>query len=472
MVKQKSPKIVTKKHLARLERERRQIRIITGVAIAIVAVIFLGILYGVLEQTILFNYLPIVTVNHQTVYTREFELRVRVARQELIDQYMQDIEMAQMFGIDPTTDTSLSSELSNIEDELSLPSTIGNQVLTEVEDNLLIRQYAAKHSITVSSAEVDQAIQAAYQYYPNGTPTLTLTPTSFFYSTLSSNQIALISPTPTLTSTPTGTPAPTDTPASTGTPGPSPTPLPTETPLPSSTPITAAGFQSLYNQGLNYYNQYGMTEAEYRQIFFEDSLYQQKVEKLVTANIKQSQDEVWARQILVANEATAMTVRQLLVAGADWNVIANKYSIDTATKTIGGNLGWFGRGVMLPQFEAAAFSLKIGEISQPVKTTDGYHIIQVLGHEIRPLTSSDYQTAVTNAFNTWLTDQQNASKIVVDKSWLSRVPSDPALDQALANYDATQTAYAPTNEAQALEYYETLTAQATPLPVVSATPTP
>jgi len=67
--------------------------------------------------------------------------------------------------------------------------------------------------------------------------------------------------------------------------------------------------------------------------------------------------------------------------GADFGKIASETSDDTASKVDGGNLGTFQRGMMVPEFEKAAFSLKVGEISEPIKTQYGYHIIKVEKHQ-------------------------------------------------------------------------------------------
>lgn len=75
--------------------------------------------------------------------------------------------------------------------------------------------------------------------------------------------------------------------------------------------------------------------------------------------------------------ATAEKVRADLVAGADWKTEAAKYSDDPGTKNVGGELGSITKGEMVAEFDAAAFSLAKGEISQPVKSVYGYHIIQV-----------------------------------------------------------------------------------------------
>ncbi len=73
----------------------------------------------------------------------------------------------------------------------------------------------------------------------------------------------------------------------------------------------------------------------------------------------------------------ALDIRARLLKGESFAKLAQKYSDDPGSKARGGDLGYFGKGRMVPEFEKAAFSLKKGEISQPVKTTFGYHIIKV-----------------------------------------------------------------------------------------------
>jgi foldase protein PrsA len=87
--------------------------------------------------------------------------------------------------------------------------------------------------------------------------------------------------------------------------------------------------------------------------------------------------EIKARHILVADEATANEVKTKLDAGEKFEDVSNQYSTDEAAKASGGDLGWFGTGAMDPDFEAAAYALKVDEISAPVKTSFGYHIIQL-----------------------------------------------------------------------------------------------
>ena len=74
--------------------------------------------------------------------------------------------------------------------------------------------------------------------------------------------------------------------------------------------------------------------------------------------------------------AKAQELRKKIRAGADFDLIAREES-DDGSKTAGGDLSFFRRGQMVPPFEQAAFALKVGEISEPVKTPYGYHLIQV-----------------------------------------------------------------------------------------------
>ncbi|MGB9840808.1 foldase protein PrsA [Thermovenabulum sp.] len=88
-------------------------------------------------------------------------------------------------------------------------------------------------------------------------------------------------------------------------------------------------------------------------------------------------EQVRARHILVDDEKLANEISAKLKNGQDFAELAKQYSKDTATKENGGDLGFFSRGDMVKEFEDVAFSLKVGEISSPVKTQYGYHIIKV-----------------------------------------------------------------------------------------------
>lgn len=89
------------------------------------------------------------------------------------------------------------------------------------------------------------------------------------------------------------------------------------------------------------------------------------------------EEEVSARHILVDSEARAKELIEKINAGADFAALAKENSGDAGSKADGGNLGYFGRGQMVPEFEAAAFALGKGEVSKPVKSNFGWHVIKV-----------------------------------------------------------------------------------------------
>lgn len=86
--------------------------------------------------------------------------------------------------------------------------------------------------------------------------------------------------------------------------------------------------------------------------------------------------QVRARHILVKTEDEASVISYDLSHGKDFEEVAKEKSLCPSGKK-GGDLGWFGRGQMVKEFEDAAFSLQKGEISRPVKTQFGWHLIKV-----------------------------------------------------------------------------------------------
>ncbi len=89
------------------------------------------------------------------------------------------------------------------------------------------------------------------------------------------------------------------------------------------------------------------------------------------------EEEVKARHILVESEDKAKEIAEKIAHGADFAEMAKQYSKDPGTKDDGGALGYFSRGQMVPQFEEAAFKLEPGDVSDPVETQFGWHLIQV-----------------------------------------------------------------------------------------------
>jgi len=110
-------------------------------------------------------------------------------------------------------------------------------------------------------------------------------------------------------------------------------------------------------------------------------------------------EQVRASHILVNSSETADKIEAMLKNGADFAALAKNYSIDTASAVYGGELGYFSRGTMIPAFENAAFNLSVGEISAPVKTQYGYHIIKLTDRKAARPAVLDNETKALIALN-------------------------------------------------------------------------
>lgn len=103
---------------------------------------------------------------------------------------------------------------------------------------------------------------------------------------------------------------------------------------------------------------------------------------------REAAEEVRARHILVQTEAEALAIVKRIDAGEDFVRLAETISVGSSRDS-GGELDWFGRGHMVQSFEEAAFALQPGQISKPVQSRFGWHVIKVEERRLRPAPTYD-----------------------------------------------------------------------------------
>ncbi len=147
----------------------------------------------------------------------------------------------------------------------------------------------------------------------------------------------------------------------------------------------------------------GMTLQDLRAQLRAD-LIRSRVLEHIRATVPTQTEQVHARHILVDTPELAEHLLAQLRSGADFAQLARVYSQDESTRDVGGDLGWFPRGVLLaPEVEEAAFSLQAGQISPVVRSAFGYHIVQTLEREQnRPLSPENLQLLQEQAVQRWI----------------------------------------------------------------------
>ena len=406
---------------AKLRRKEREQQRRVFIGLAILAVVIIGILaYGIINQYVIAPRAPIAVVDGTPIPTDAFQRRLAYQRFALESQLRQWQQFQQQ--LDPKGENPfISQQINQLAAQLNDIEGLSLQVLDEMIDEQLIREEAQAKGITVSPDEVQERINQFFGYDPEA-----------------------------LKMTPEPTPADTE---NTGT--------VTTTVEPTPTPLTKEGFQKLYADYLQQVSQQalGFSEQEFRQLFEMDIL-KQKLMDAVCSDVPTTEEAVRARHILIpvetptpeaVDEGTptptpdpelvkqaeekayqkALEIKRKLEDGADFAELAKEYSADPGSKDNGGDLGWFGRGRMVEEFEKAAFSLKPGEISDPVKTPFGYHIIQVLEKDPNhPRSEADIQRDKQECFSNWLAERRANAKI--ERHWsVDKIP--PELRRRSAN---------------------------------------
>jgi foldase protein PrsA len=169
----------------------------------------------------------------------------------------------------------------------------------------------------------------------------------------------------------------------------------------------------------------GMSRDEIN-AYFETKALRTALSKIV---VEPSTTSVWvnARHILVETEQEALDIIDALNAGESFSDLARVNSTDTGSATQGGELGWADASLYIDTFAEQVRTLPIGEISAPVQTDFGYHIIQVNARENREITESQIDQKRQEAFDEWvsgLRDKEEYNYEIKD-AWIDHVPSDP-----------------------------------------------
>lgn len=459
--REKEPKELTRKQIRINRREQeqaRRIRIFTGTVIGLVLLV---IALGLIDQFVLKPNSAIAKVGDVAIRTADYWKRVKWQR------YVLQNQLDQLRALDAQFSTGdgpslFSSQISQIEALLSNQETLSIQVLDRMIDEEIVRQTAAQRGIVVTDEEIEAEVRSQVARSRNSLtePQATATAQAQMAATATA---ALWTPTP--------TPTPGE-----AAEGPTATPTPEQTPTP--TPTIHILTDDEYREGLDSFAKLldtvaGMTLDDYRKLVAVQ-LLEDKLREQVAAEVPTTEEQVHARHILIATrtpaptptptptlEATptptegeasptptveptptleprsdeeALALAQELVSqlrnGADFAALAKEYSDDFSSRDSGGDLGWFGRGRMVPEFEEAAFSLDVGEISDPVKTVYGYHIIQVLEKDpARPVDSFTLEQRRSEAYQK-LIDEQRAT-LPIERNWSpdkvppTTVPSAP-----------------------------------------------
>lgn len=414
----------TKRQIAMSRREKEQQKTLYLGLGLIVALVVIVLAIGLAQTFIIEPNSPVGSVNGQEITTAEYQDRVRYERFMLEDQYQQIVQEIQ--NLPPADQADQFSEFMRNQYEqlanqvLQQRSMVDRQTLDTMITEQLVQTEANNRGLTVTEDEVTESINRLLAGRRGGLTAAAAQETSTAVANASATA-ALWTPTPTFTPSPTltstqATTQPVATPANT------PTLAPTATPNIISPDDLGADYANWIKTVTD---QAGISEAQYRS-YIEKMLLTQKLRDALGEETPKTAEQANARHILVETEDEAKDVIARLKAGEDFAALAEELSQDTGSAANGGELGFAPQGRFVEPFDEAVFSLPIGEISDPVETQFGWHVIEVLAREERELSPADYAQEQRAAFNNWVSQaRQNAQ---IEDTWTpDKAPEDTLL---------------------------------------------
>jgi len=369
----RQPKQVSRKLVSRREKERRQRQmLIVGAAVLLVAMIFiLG--FGLYDRYVRWPRTPVATVSGVPIRVDAYQKLLQYRRWDYRN-YLNRLESQRVQASAGGEEQAFL--LQYVEQQIRrTQSDISNlpmMVLDEMIDDQLVRQECEKRGIMITSEQVTLGIEEQFGYDRNPPTPAAITAT-----------------------------------------------LPvTVTATPTTEPMTHEQFQERSTAWFETVRKAtGFAESDYRTLM-ESSLYHKALEEAIGAEVPTTAEQTHARHILVETREEAEDVLTRLADGEDFAELAAEVSTDTSNKDQGGDLGWFPRGQMVPEFDEIAFSLSPGQTSDIVETQFGFHIIQVEARDAaRELDEADLQPRQREAVNDWFKERRASEDVV--RSWTS-----------------------------------------------------
>ena len=372
----------------REQHQQHRLYIAIGVLVVVVGGIFLG---GIFYDNVVRANEVIAQIGPDSVTASQLLGEVRPAAKSLDAQ-------AKQFGGGTNIANYVDQQKRNLPD----------QTLSDIIDKRLIQQEAARRGVSVSPAELDdKERQTVADFQAVSNPAPTPQPTSAPDS--SDAAVAADSAATAAAST-------VVTPAAAA----SPSALTTPTVVPT---LDASAYAPALQQLLDKNN---LAEPDFRDRLLQGMLRERLQTAIGQEQVPDTQDQVHARHMLMATQEQADSVLAQLQAGADFAALASQVSTDPGSKDKGGDLGWFGHGVMDPPFETAAFALQPGQLSDVVHGANGFHIVQVLEHDPARAVPADQLTSQRQkAFTDWLASRRSSQDVKLQLS-------QPARDWILA----------------------------------------
>jgi hypothetical protein len=155
-----------------------------------------------------------------------------------------------------------------------------------------------------------------------------------------------------------------------------------------------------------------LTESELRDRLEQSMLRDDLQTAIGQEQVPATQEQIHAREIVVATQDQANDVLTQLQSGADFGQLAQQLSTDTSSKSNGGDLGWIGHGVLDKAVEDAAFALQPGELSGVIQGASGFYVVQVLEKDpARAVPEAQLTTQRQKAFNDWLDSRRSSQDV-------------------------------------------------------------